>query len=108
MAIGFFLSFPIGMLSTRYRDVAQFVGIAMGALFMLTPVFWRRAQVSNEMLWIVDYNPLTYMLELVRQPLLGHPADLRYWVVSLLILVVSAGFAVLSMAAFRRRVVYWL
>lgn len=105
---GFLLTFPIGMLSTRYRDVANFVTLAMSALFMLTPVFWRRAQVSPEMMWIVDYNPFAYLLEIIRQPFLGHPVGLRYWAVSLLILVVSALLAVISLALFRRRVVYWL
>ena len=108
LAIGFFLSFPLGMLSTRYRDIAQFISIAMGAMFMLTPVFWKRVQVSSDFLWIVDYNPLAYMLEIVRQPFLGLPAEPKHWLVSLLILAVSALLAVISLALYRRRVVFWL
>jgi ABC-type polysaccharide/polyol phosphate export permease len=108
LAIGFCLSFPLGMLSTRYRDVGHFIGIAMGALFMLTPVFWQRRQVSSELLWIVDYNPLTYMLEIMRQPFLGLPADMRYWAVSLLILLMSALLAIYSLMKYRNRVVFWL
>lgn len=108
MIIGFFLSFPLGLLATRYRDVAQFIQVAMGALFMLTPVFWRRAQVSNELVWIVDYNPFTYMLEIVRQPFLGHPAPLNYWIGSLVVLAASIILAFVSLATFRRRLVFWL
>ncbi len=107
-AIGFFLAFPLGMLSTRYRDVEKFIGIAMGALFMLTPVFWKRRTINPEFAWIVDYNPFTYLLEIVREPLQGNAADLRYWIVALIILAGSIGLAILSLALFRRRVVFWL
>jgi ABC-type polysaccharide/polyol phosphate export permease len=108
LAIGFFLSFPLGMLATRYRDVGHLIGVVLGAMFMLTPVFWRRAQVSNELIWIVDYNPFTYLLEIMRQPFLGHPAELRYWLVSLIILLISAVLAIFSLMKFRQRVVFWL
>lgn len=108
LVIGFFLAFPLGMLATRYRDFERFISVAMGALFMLTPVFWRKAGVRSEFRWIVDYNPLTYLLEIVRTPLQGNPVDLKYWLVSLLILAGAMVLAAFSLSAFRRRVVFWL
>lgn len=106
--IGFFLAFPLGMLSTRFRDVERFIAIIMGAMFMLTPVFWQRRNIHSDFDWIVRYNPFTYMLELVRVPLLGDPVELSYWLCALGLLVAAAILAVISLALFRRRVVFWL
>lgn len=103
-----FVFIPIGMLSLRYRDVNYLVGFVSQALFMLTPVFWRRTQVTGHAVWIVKLNPLAHMLEIVREPMLGHPAPLNDWIASIGILLASIVVALISLALFRRRVVFWL
>jgi ABC-type polysaccharide/polyol phosphate export permease len=84
------------------------IGSVMGALFLLTPVFWSRAQLSEKNRWIVDYNPFAHLLEIIRQPFLGQMAPLHHWVISLAILAVTAIVALISLALFRKRVVFWL
>jgi ABC-type polysaccharide/polyol phosphate export permease len=102
------LCIPVGMVSVRYRDINHMIGFVAQALFMLTPVFWRRAQISPKMRWIAEYNPFAHLLEIVRQPLLGHPAPLTDWIASLCFMGASIAMAVVSLAIFRRRVVFWL
>jgi ABC-type polysaccharide/polyol phosphate export permease len=104
----FFLIIPIGMISTRYRDVNYFVSFIMGVAFLLTPVFWRRASLPESRYWIVDLNPLSHMLEILRQPLLGHPASLHHWTGVLITLAIGSVVTVLSLMVHRRRVVFWL
>jgi ABC-type polysaccharide/polyol phosphate export permease len=104
----FCLSFPLGMLSTRFRDVGYLINFILQPLFLLTPVFWRRAAMPERNYWIVDYNPLAHLLEIVRQPLLGHPAPLQYLSGSLIIFACSAVAAIVSLMLYRRRVVFWL
>jgi ABC-type polysaccharide/polyol phosphate export permease len=74
---------------------------------MLTPVFWRRTQVPEHLQWVVDLNPFAHTIEILRQPLMGHPpaGDLS---ASLAILAGCALAAVISLTFFRRRVVFWL
>jgi len=105
---GFFLSFPIGMLATRYRDINYMVAFIMQTMFLLTPVFWRRANLPAERRWLVDANPFAHLLEILRQPLLGHPAPLTSWIGSLLTLAFAIIAAVISLMLYRRRVVFWL
>ena len=108
VATGFFLAFPIGMVSTRYRDVNYFVGFILQGLFMLTPVFWRRSQIPVKLRWLVDFNPLAHMMDILREPFLGHPAvatDVKAVVFTLLM---AMAISLLSLASFRRRVVFWL
>ena len=104
----FSLIVPIAMISTRYRDINYMVGFVMGVAFLLTPVFWRRAALPDSRSWIVDLNPLAHMLEILRQPLLGHPAALEHWRGVLLTLAGGSVLTVLSLMLYRRRVVFWL
>ncbi|MDP8915784.1 MAG: ABC transporter permease [Pseudomonadota bacterium] len=105
---GFFISIPFGMLAARYRDVGFLIGAVFGALFLLTPVFWSRAQLSPEKRWIADYNPFAHLLEILRQPFLGQMAPMLNWIVSLGIIAGAAVVAILSLALFRKRVIFWL
>ena len=105
---GFFLSIPFGMLSARYRDIGFLISAIFGALFLLTPVFWSRAQLSPEKRWVADYNPFSHLLEILRQPFLGQAAPMMNWMVSLGIVAGAALIAVLSLALFRKRVIFWL
>jgi ABC-type polysaccharide/polyol phosphate export permease len=104
----FFVIFPVALASTRFRDIHYFVGFVMGVAFLLTPVFWRRAAMPAERQWIVNYNPLSHMLEVLRQPLLGHPAPLLNWGGVLTTLVVAAVLTVIGLTLYRRRVVFWV
>jgi ABC-type polysaccharide/polyol phosphate export permease len=108
LIVGFLLSIPLGMLSARFRDISYMVSFLMAALFMLTPVFWRRSQMRGNMHWIVDLNPLSHLLEVVRQPLLGHPAALHDWIAVGFTAVAAAILALFGLVKFRRRVVFWL
>jgi ABC-type polysaccharide/polyol phosphate export permease len=107
-AIAVLLGIPIGMIAVRYRDINYLVGFVGQALFMLTPVFWRKSQVSGKMAWIATYNPFAHLLEIIRQPMLGHPAPLNDWIASLAIFAFSAVLALGSLTLYRRRVVFWL
>lgn len=108
LATGFFLSIPLGMLSIRFRDISYMISFVAQALFMLTPVFWRRNQVSERMHWIVDLNPFAHLLEILRQPLQGNPIPTPDLMASLVLLGVAVLVTVGSLTAFRRRVVFWL
>ncbi len=108
LAVGFLLSFPLGMIATRFRDVNYLIGFVLSTMFMLTPVFWRRTQIPPKLQWIVDYNPLAHMLEVLRQPLLGHPVPLGDLSATIVFMVIGGVLAITSLALFRRRIVFWL
>jgi len=107
-AIAILFGIPVGMIAIRFRDVNYMIGFVAQAMFMLTPVFWRKGQMSPKMVWIANYNPFAHVLEIVRQPLLGHPAPLNDWIASTMFLVFAAVLALVCLTMYRRRIVFWL
>jgi lipopolysaccharide transport system permease protein len=76
-------------------------------LFFITPVIWSPALLGSRR-WIADANPLTSLIAVVREPLLGNaPTLANYAIVSAM---TAAGFVLtmLMYGRFRTRVVYWL
>ncbi|HYD87726.1 MAG TPA: ABC transporter permease [Vitreimonas sp.] len=101
--VGMFLA----VFGARYRDIQPAMSMAVGFLFMFTPVMWRADQLlENE--WAYQYNPLYYYVTLAREPLLGRVPPMEMWI--------SAGggavalfiFGFLSFLIGRRRLYHWL
>ena len=97
----------LGPLCTRYRDLAPIVANTMQMLFFVTPVVFHPGAVSS-IAWIVDLNPLYYLLEAIRAPLLGE--GLSAWLVGFLALEALVGWvaALFFFARVRRRIAFWI
>ena len=67
----------IGVLCTRFRDVTQVVASLTTVLMFITPVFWLPELTMRVRPYFVEYNIFYHLLEILRQPLLGHAADLK-------------------------------
>jgi lipopolysaccharide transport system permease protein len=59
------------LLTARYRDIANLIGIVLRLLMFVTPVLYPLASVTDKLKWIVLINPLTPLFELFRFCLLG-------------------------------------
>ncbi len=52
------------------RDVRQLVALGIAVGFWLTPVFYERDQVPDEISWLYTLNPMQYLLEAQRELLI--------------------------------------
>jgi lipopolysaccharide transport system permease protein len=95
------------VVSARYRDIPLMIQNILTILFWFTPLMYFPEQLGRRR-FIVDYNPFTHMISLVREPLLGGAATLNDWLVVLAIAVFGWIGAFLFFARFRARVVFWL
>lgn len=95
------------IVSARYRDIPLMILNILNILFWFTPLMYFPEQLG-ERRFIVDYNPITHMIALVREPLLGGVPTLNDWLVVLAITVLGWAGTFLFFARFRARVVYWL
>jgi ABC-type polysaccharide/polyol phosphate export permease len=64
----YFVSFGLGLifatLTVFLRDLPYVVGIVFQVLFWLSPVAYPRLELSGPLRVVVDFNPLTYVIEL--------------------------------------------
>lgn len=107
---GFLISLVVGLPSTRFRDVGFLMGFIMQLLFFLTPVFWvpDLQHISPIRRALIEYNPLYHMLELIRQPLMGHSPAMEHWIWGFGWMAALGVIALVSLTLFRKRVVFWL
>lgn len=101
------LGLLLGLVSARFRDVAQIVTSVMQMLMFLTPVFWLPENLPGRAQYVL-WNPLAQMLELLRAPLMGQAPAASTWLGMLAWTVAALLAAAYLFAKHRRRVVYWL
>jgi len=95
------------VVSARFRDVPVIIQNILNVGFWFTPLMYFPEQLGKNK-WIVDYNPFTHMVALLRDPLLGVEPTWENWVVVVVIGIVGWIGTFLFFARFRARVVYWL
>lgn len=100
-------TFCLGVAGARFRDIAPLISSVVGMLMILTPVFWRKNDIVGAE-WLAQANPLYHLLQIVRAPLLGQTPAPENWYVSLAILLVSGGAALVIFTQNRRHLAYWL
>ena len=97
----------LALLSVRYRDVPVMVQNMTSILFWTTPIFFRKEQLGRHS-YLLDFNPLTHLLEAMRKPLLGIPLSELNWAVLIGMAIIGSGVTFLIFARYRTRVPYWL
>lgn len=104
---GVWLGLLFGLLCARFRDISQVVTSLVQIAFFLTPVMWRSNMLGRKE-WVVELNPLTHFLEVVRAPLLGGIVPLTSWYVVVLIALIGFPVTLLLFSRYRSRVAYWI
>ncbi|MEZ5667273.1 MAG: ABC transporter permease [Alphaproteobacteria bacterium] len=97
----------LAVLSTRFRDIPLIVQVSIGVLFWLTPVMYYPEQLAQWRL-IADLNPLTYVIAVVRKPLLGEWPSGLDWGVTAGLAAFGWTAAAGTFVALRHRIAYWL
>ncbi len=72
--LGLGLGMFISSLVTKYRDFSYLIGFGVQLLMYLSAVMYPMALIQSKMpqyAWLVQYNPLAYIIELTRYMLLG-------------------------------------
>ena len=105
IAVGLWL----GPLVARYRDVGQIVTSIIRVLFFFTPIFWVATDLTNKQLvWLAGWNPLAYLLDFLRAPLLGQTPTAAVVIGSLAFTAATVLIALVHFGHTRDRLAYWL
>lgn len=110
---GFWFALVIGIIGTRFRDIPPLTGSIVQLAFFMTPIVWVYEDFLNNpdvaaRARLAELNPFMHFLQIVRQPMIGDPIELRYWWIALAITVVGWAVALLVLRNYRSRVPYWV
>jgi ABC-type polysaccharide/polyol phosphate export permease len=100
-------SIVLSIVCVRYRDVPPLVQVVTQFLFFVTPIIWHPEQLKFGGA-VLALNPITYMLIIVRDPILGRPVALETWIIAIVLAVASLTAGSLMYLRFRNRVAYWV
>ncbi len=103
-----FLSIPIAIVCTRFRDISPIVQSLIQITYFFTPVMWQTKSLPKDYMWLVDYNPLHHLFEIVRAPLLGQAVQPVSWVWAIGALAFAVILASVLHQRYRKHIAYWL
>ncbi|MEQ0777178.1 ABC transporter permease [Paraburkholderia tropica] len=96
-----------GLLSARFRDLPQIIAALIQVAFYVTPIIYRPTAL-NRFSFIVEWNPLAYLIELVRGPLIGQAPSALTWGVTVGMLVIGWPLALFMTGRYLKRIPYWV
>jgi len=111
---GVWVALFFGIISTRFRDVPQFIDSISSLLFFMTPIVWSvdtlvaRDQGSSARSWVYEFNPMYHFLQIVRAPLTGNQLSPNSWYVVLIVTAVGWCATLVVLRNYRARVSYWV
>ena len=105
---GVWVCLLLGMLSARFRDIVPIVASLIQIVFFLTPILWLPNSLGGHYQWIVDFNPIYAMVEIVRAPLLGQPTPVGLWGLALAVTGLGWMAALAAFSRFRARIPFWV
>ena len=56
------ISFIVSSITVFFRDLQHFITIALQLLFYATPIVYAPGQIPESFQWIIQYNPMTYII----------------------------------------------
>ncbi|MGO4707152.1 ABC transporter permease [Microvirga sp. 2MCAF38] len=98
----------LGSIGARFRDIPVIIQTFVPALFLGTPVFWQVSFLPEGRRWVAYINPFTYLLEVVRIPILGTSPSVGIWTACILMAVVGWTVALTTYARSRSKLAYWI
>lgn len=87
LALG--LAWLLAALQVFHRDVGQVMAVVLNLWFWATPIVWNREIMPQQYDWVINYNPVYYLVEGYRESLLyGIPmwndpeSTFRFWCIA--------------------------
>lgn len=99
----------LALACARFRDLTQIIQNALQIFFYLTPIIWKQSQLSERAGNIIlEWNPFYYLIQVIREPLLGQLPTLTNWIVLTLMALIGWAIALTFFGHYRKRLAFWL
>jgi ABC-type polysaccharide/polyol phosphate export permease len=97
----------LAFLGARYRDIEPLVSTIMPLIFFFTPVIYR-SQNFDGLSNLIFLNPLSYAVDSIREPLLGHAIGYQPYLIGAFTAIIGLFLAVIVTGSSRHKLAYWL
>lgn len=101
------VSLFLGVVSTRFRDVAHLVSAVLRVMLFLTPIFWFPEQLPEQAMNVLYWNPFAHFIWILRTPILDQTLALDSWIFVGVFTAVGWIAALTVYALARRRLIFW-
>jgi lipopolysaccharide transport system permease protein len=99
----------IGLASARFRDLPLIVASVLTIAFFVTPVMWFPELLPPQTAhFLLGYNPLYHLLQIVRLPLLGGVPTSANWLLSGAFLAFGVALTIWAYSKFSKKIPFWL
>lgn len=109
--LGWFLAILSGIMHTHFPDTNHLLEISLQILFYMTPILYQPSSIQNrtKMIMVIEWNPLTSVLALIRTPILeGTAPAMHHVLISLLFLAVLASLGLVLLRKLERTLIFWI
>jgi len=97
----------VALISTRFRDMIPIISTCLQILFFVTPISWTPKLLGENSI-LVKLNPFVYLLDIVRNPLLGQSPEVTTWLITLLFACFGTAITFLLFARSRSQIPFWV
>jgi ABC-type polysaccharide/polyol phosphate export permease len=97
----------IGMVGARFRDLEQMIAMIFPLLMFFSPVFFKPSALGAmaKFIWL---NPFSYLIEVVREPLLGNAPNIKVVFVCVLMAIIGWFFSLWMFNKKLHRIAFWV
>jgi ABC-type polysaccharide/polyol phosphate export permease len=103
----FWVTTLVGILAARFRDFEALIASIMPLLFFLSPVLYKPENlgVKGFLMW---FNPFSYFIAVIRDPLQGQIPPLFVYVGALVIMLITAFLSMFTLDKKYKRIAFWV
>jgi lipopolysaccharide transport system permease protein len=100
-------SLLVSIICARFRDIPPFIATLLQFLFLTSPIIWVPEQLHAGH-FIVKLNPVSYLMAVARDPIIGRPVGASVWLSATAAALVAVSLGIYFYARYRKRVVFWV
>lgn len=97
----------LSVLTAKFRDLVPLVKSILSVSTLITPIFWKKEMLGEYQNYIY-LNPLSFLIEIVRDPLIGKIPSLNIYIYALIFILL---LYIINCFLFRfkgSRIIYWI
>ena len=105
----FLISVNLAVLGARFRDTVPIFAALLQLLFIVSPIMYKTNFLQGKsQLGYLNYNPLIYILDIVRLPLLNMPIPLYSWFYCLGLAILLTIVSMIVYFFTNRKITLWI